>query len=87
MELKLLREEAIKACFGENIHVYLLTFLADRRGVNLRNDLCHGLLPVDHITPPMANQVLHVLMTLALVRENKSEGTSGSQSNPVPNPS
>lgn len=68
----LLREEAIKACFDENTQLYLLTFLADRRGVNLRNDLCHGLLPVDRISPPLANQVLHVLMTLALVRENKS---------------
>jgi hypothetical protein len=72
----LLREEAIKACLDESIHLYLLTFLADRRGVNLRNDLCHGLLPVDRISPLLANQVLHVLMTLALVREKKTPPAS-----------
>jgi hypothetical protein len=69
----LLREETLRACFNEDIWLYLRTFLADRRGVNLRNNLCHGLTPVDHITLPLANQVLHVLLTLALVRKN--EGT------------
>lgn len=67
----LLRDDAIKGCFEEDTQMYLLTFLADRRGVNLRNDLCHGLWPVDRITPALASQVLHVLMTLSLVRENK----------------
>lgn len=68
-----LREDAIKACLKEDIQLYLLTFLADRRGVNLRNDFCHGLLGVERIGRPLANQLLHVLLTLSLVRENTPE--------------
>lgn len=78
-----LREDAIKACLKEDIQLYLLTFLADRRGINLRNDLCHGLVAAERITRPLANQVLHVLLTLALVRQTppgaaEPEGTEPS---------
>jgi hypothetical protein len=37
-------EPAIKEKFGGDAHLYMVAFLADSRGLNIRNRMCHGLM-------------------------------------------
>ena len=73
MQLKnlndILREQPIREALGENLQAYLLTFLADQRGQNMRNVVCHGLAQPAQMNKGLATQTLHALLALALVRE------------------
>jgi len=75
MDLKnlndILREEKIRECLGEDLHLYFQALLSDKRGHNIRNRICHGLIPAEHITVTLSNRVIHVLLTLASIRERK----------------
>lgn len=48
--------------------LYLLTFLADPRGYNLRNRLSHGLMRHEQFRRQNADRVIHVLLLLSLIR-------------------
>jgi Domain of unknown function (DUF4209) len=65
----ILREPAIKTALGEDLRLYLLTFLADERGQNIRNNMCHGLAPASQFNERLADQTLHALLAVALVRK------------------
>lgn len=58
---------------GEQLRVYLLSSLAHPKGLNIRNYVCHGLWPSDHFTKPVSERVLHVLLTVSLIRPGKRE--------------
>lgn len=64
----LLSDPRLISFFGENVAMYLQVLLVDPRGLNLRNNICHGLLPSNVIWMCMADRILHVLLILALVR-------------------
>lgn len=53
---------------GENLRMYLLSALAHPKGLNIRNDVCHGLWPADRFTQHVSERILHVLLTVALLR-------------------
>ena len=65
MQLKnlndILREQPIKQALSENLQTYLLTFLADQRGQNIRNVICHGLAQPAQMNKGLATQALHAL--------------------------
>ena len=65
---ELLRDDRVSAVFGEDIPLYMRVLFTDRRGVNLRNDLCHGMAPVATLGLGMADRVVHALLILAQVR-------------------
>jgi hypothetical protein len=73
MQLKnlndVLRDPEVQACLGENLWRYLLVFLADPRGQNARNRVAHGLVPHEHFSRPLSDRVIHVLLTLGLIRK------------------
>jgi hypothetical protein len=77
MQLKnlndILREPAIKECLGENLRLYLLTFLADERGQNIRNTICHGLATPQQFNQGLSDQTLHALLAVSLVRQKPTE--------------
>lgn len=66
---EILREPAIHAVLGEDIQLYLLTLLADQRGQNIRNLVCHGLATPAQMNQQVADRIFHVLLTLARVRK------------------
>jgi len=84
MQLKnlndILREPAIKECLGEDVRLYLLTFLADERGQNIRNNVCHGLAAPLQFNQRLADQVLHALLTVSLVRQKAAEPSKDEKS-------
>ena len=69
----ILREPAIKQALGDDVRLYLQTFLADERGQNIRNLVCHGLAASALFNYRLADQALHALLTVSLVRANPAE--------------
>ncbi|MGH7241036.1 MAG: DUF4209 domain-containing protein [Candidatus Saccharimonadales bacterium] len=67
----LLRDKDIIKALGEDIAIYLRILLTDRRGWNMRNTICHGMLSIEEVGRPIADRLIHSLMCLALVREEQ----------------
>jgi len=65
----------VRAVLSENLWRYLAVVYIDRRGgMNLRNDLAHGLASPLSLKRHTADRVFHTLLALALVRERKDPG-------------
>ena len=67
----ILREPTIKQSLGEDLRLYLLTFLADERGLNVRNNISHGLVPPEQFNQGLGDQTLHALLAVSLVRQKR----------------
>jgi len=76
---EILREEEVRAVLGENLWRYFLVFLADERGQNLRNWVCHGLLARACFDRQLSSRVIHVLLSLALCRSKIAADSSASE--------
>ena len=64
----LLREKVISDTFTEDGAFYLRLILTDQRAMNIRNLLCHGILPPSHFTSGAAAWLLHVFVMIGMVR-------------------
>ena len=60
--------KGVAGVLGDEQVLYLRVLLSDRRGWNLRNDVCHVLLPSEAFGPAMTDRVLHVLLLLTALR-------------------
>lgn len=63
----LLRDPVTTQVFGPDCVRYFKTLLSDRRGWNLRNDVCHGLGSIPHGSV-FSDRVMHVLLILSMAR-------------------
>lgn len=68
----LLRNEDLIKALGEDFSFYFRVLFTDQRGWNLRNNICHGLVPSNKINQKMADRVLHAFMYLGLLRINEN---------------
>jgi hypothetical protein len=59
----------VREVLTEDVWMYLTVIYIDRRGMNLRNDLAHGLVPVEGFNQPIADRVFHSLLVLSLLRK------------------
>jgi len=50
------------------LHLYLQHALVDEAGLNLRNNVAHGLLSVQACSPDNANTLIHLYLLLGLLR-------------------
>jgi hypothetical protein len=75
----ILSDERMRSMLTESLWRYLtVLFIEKKGGMNLRNDLAHGLLPPNAFSRPIADQVFHSLLALSLMRESvKQSGNSG----------
>lgn len=64
----LLRKEPVEQVFKSDGAMYLRLVLTDQRSLNIRNDLCHGILPPDNFHSGVAARLLHVLVMIGMVR-------------------
>ena len=64
----LLRKEPVEQVFNSDGAMYLRLVLTDQRSLNIRNDLCHGILPPDNFHSGVAARLLHVLVMIGMVR-------------------
>jgi len=64
----LLRKEPVGKAFTPDGALYLRLVLTDQRSLNIRNELCHGILPPDSFGSGVAARLLHVLVMIGWVR-------------------
>lgn len=65
-------EPIIRDRLGEDTHLYLVAFLADPRGMNIRNRMCHGLMAEEDFNRGVSDRVLHTLLMLGSIRRKKA---------------
>lgn len=70
---ELLRDDVFLNIFGENVCFYLRVLLTDKRGWNIRNNLCHGLIHFEMLNQHIADRLIHTMLLLSLVRKEKDE--------------
>jgi len=64
-----LSDERAQQVLTENLWRYLSVLYIDRKGgLNLRNDLAHGLASPKAFNQPIADRVFHSLLALSLIR-------------------
>lgn len=61
---ELLRDPIVVTTLGDDACTYLRVLYTDRRGVNLRNSVCHGLAPALSFNMGWADRVVHTLLLL-----------------------
>jgi len=66
---ELLRDTRVTDALSSDVALYFRILFTDPRGVNLRNNVCHGISPADSLGIGLADRVLHAMLILAQVRE------------------
>lgn len=66
---ELLRTKPIEDAFTSDGALYLRLVLTDQRSLNIRNLLCHGIVPPQYFDSGAAARLLHVLIILGMVQE------------------
>jgi Domain of unknown function (DUF4209) len=75
-------EPGIKEKLGEDAHMYLVAFLADARGLNIRNRMCHGLMAEEDFNRWVSDRVLHTMLMLGTCRRKKPKSLCHSPIDP-----
>jgi len=65
----MLWDENIRGVLGEDATLYFRVLLADPRGWNLRNNICHGISAPETLNATTSDRVFHSLLCLSLIRE------------------
>lgn len=65
---EILRQPIVENVFNSDISYYFRIVLTDQRGMNVRNNLCHGLLKPSSFNQSIADRLFHVMMLLLLVK-------------------
>ena len=64
----ILKDSVITEVFGDDFAFYSRILLTDQRGLNIRNNLCHGLVEPAFFNSVIADRLLHLFCVLTLVR-------------------
>jgi Domain of unknown function (DUF4209) len=65
-----LEDQTLRSVLPENVWRYLTVLYVDRRGINLRNNLAHGLVSHAAFTQTLCDRVFHSLLVFSLIRAN-----------------
>lgn len=68
---ELLRQPSVITTLTEDGAYYMQLVLTDQRALNIRNLLCHGIMPPEYFDSRSAGRLLHVLIMLSLIRLQK----------------
>lgn len=63
----ILRDEGVTETFGSDMAFYFRLLLTDQRGMNIRNNMCHGLVDPSFFNYAVADRLLHLFCCLTLV--------------------
>lgn len=64
----ILEDQRLRNMLTEDLWRYLTVLYIDRRGLNLRNDLAHGLMNTENFNVLICDRVMHSLMVLGMMR-------------------
>lgn len=67
----LFADPRIRETLTENLWRYLAVVYADRRGLNITNNMAHGLIPRAAFARRMGDLVFHTLLALSLMRASE----------------
>ncbi|MEO1009588.1 MAG: DUF4209 domain-containing protein [Planctomycetota bacterium] len=70
-----LADEPTRKALGEDLTIYLAATLSHPKGMNIRNLVCHGIMPPEHFTKTHSERVLHTLAALSLLRAKGTQDT------------
>jgi lysyl-tRNA synthetase class 1 len=62
----LLSNKAVTEALGPDITLHLQAIYSDPRGLNLRNEMAHGLTSAEQLDETTANKVIHTLLVLGI---------------------
>lgn len=65
----ILRDDLLKDKWGEDMVEYFKALYTDQRGINLRNDVSHGMADIKAFNQQNADKVLHSLLCMCLPKE------------------
>lgn len=65
---EILRDEVLTNILGHDLTYYYKLILSNPRGLNLRNNLCHGILHAKAFNEMNAIRVLHCILLLGFIR-------------------
>jgi hypothetical protein len=71
---EVLSHERIRSLFPEDVRFYFRVLYQDGRGINLRNELAHGLASRALFDRGIANWVVHSLVLVGLIRVRRKAG-------------
>ena len=66
---QVLREPVLESIFGSDTMLYLRILFTDKRGWNIRNNVCHGLINDKYFTRGIADRIIHTMLLLGLVKK------------------
>ena len=69
----LLRDPVTTKAIPEDIRFYLRTLLCDLRGLNVRNNVCHGIWGPENFNCFIADRVIHAVLVIGLLRGSGSD--------------
>jgi Domain of unknown function (DUF4209) len=71
---EVLRDPVVERALPADVKTYLRTLLCDQRGLNIRNNVCHGLWGAAEFNFSIADRVIHAILVIGLLRPQASEG-------------
>lgn len=69
---ELLIDEAFNQVVPKDLRLYLQCLLVDKRGLNVRNNVAHGLLALEAFTGQLSAQLIYCLLLLSILRVDKA---------------
>lgn len=66
-----LREPVLEQVMGHDSVNYLRILLTDQRGWNLRNRICHGMMPIEGFNYTTSDRIMHAFLLLCQVRQKE----------------
>ena len=58
----------ISDLFGDDTNLYFKILFIEKRGWNIRNDVCHGLMRAESFQKPITDRIMHVLILLSRIQ-------------------
>jgi hypothetical protein len=74
---RLLSDNGVSKCFNEDTISYFKIMLTDQRGFNIRNDVCHGIMPQERFDWLCAVRIIHILLCLSQAKALQDSPDSG----------
>ena len=65
----ILNSTELAEALGPDLTLYFLALFADPRGINLRNELAHGLIKPGQITEHLVRLLIHALLVFGVCKE------------------
>ena len=79
---ELLRDETAERILEADATFYLRVLLTDQRGWNVRNDVAHGITPLEQFTAAPADRLFHALLLLGSLRAMATGASEGETAEP-----